>query len=375
MTQPHPQPDPRPGLHLAGPADADILSARRAPGRIRTSWTAIDLMAADFPPPNWAVPGIIAEGVTLLCGPPKVGKSWLSLGLALAVAAGSKALDTISVHGGPVLYLALEDTPRRLQSRIGKILDGQPAPAGLTLATECPPMPQGGDEAISAWIDRNRDARMVIIDVFAKIRGTSPLGASAYDADYAAVGRIKRVADAYGIAIVLVHHVRKAASEDFLAEVSGTNGIAGAADATLVLKRPRGQADGQLFVTGRDVDETEYALGFQPAAGAWTLLDGPPTDHTLHDTRAAILHWLRTHGTAAPKAIADATGLTHDAVKKTCQRMLASSQLACDPAGRYSVPIMGDTPGGRAGSVPRVPGVPQPGLTSQNTLDLGGHLD
>ena len=163
----------------------------------------------DFPDPRWAVPGIICEGVTLLCGPPKVGKSWMSLGLGLSVAAGAMAFDSIPVDGGPVLYLALEDTPRRLKTRIGKILGGQPAPTGLTLATACPPLPQGGDEAIAFWLDRHRDARMVIIDVFAKLRGASAPGASAYDADYAAVGRVKKVADAYCVAIVCVHHVRK----------------------------------------------------------------------------------------------------------------------------------------------------------------------
>jgi AAA domain len=344
--------DRRPALHVVGPNDAGtVLSASKGPARLRTAWSAADLMAMDFPPPTWAVPGIIAEGVSLLAGPPKVGKSWLSLGLGLTVAAGGRAFDRIPVDGGPVLYLALEDTPRRLKTRIGKILDGQPAPAALTLATACPPLTQGGDEAIAGWLDRNRDARLVIVDVFAKVRGQAPPGASAYDADYAAVGRIKKVADAYAVAVVLVHHVRKASSEDFLAEVSGTNGLAGAADATLVLKRPRGQADGVLHVTGRDVDEAEYPLGFQPAVGAWTLLDGPADDHTLTDTRATILRWLRANGPAGPKAIAEGTSLSHDNTKKTCQRMLAASQLACDPGGRYAVPGEGAVP-----PVPVVPG-------------------
>ncbi|WP_261994644.1 helicase RepA family protein, partial [Streptomyces sp. ME109] len=48
----------------------------------------------------------------------------LSLGLALAVAAGGQAFDSVPVQGGPVLYLALEDTPRRLQTRMGKLLGG-----------------------------------------------------------------------------------------------------------------------------------------------------------------------------------------------------------------------------------------------------------
>lgn len=367
-----------PRLHVVQAEDADLLSARRAPARLQTSWTAADLMSMEFPPPNWAVPGIIAEGVNLLAGPPKVGKSWLSLALGLAVAAGGYAFDAIPVPGGPVLYLALEDTPRRLQARIGKVLGGQPAPAGLTLATACPPLPHGGDEAIAAWLDRNRAARLVIIDVFAKLRGASAPGASAYDADYAAVGRIKRVADHYGVAVLLVHHVRKAGADDFLEAVSGTNGIAGAADATLVLRRPRGQADGVLHVTGRDVDEAEYALAFQPASGAWRMLDGPSAEHTLTDNRAAILRWLREHPEGGgPKVIAEAAGLNHETTKKTCRRMLDEGRLAADPTGRYRLPgagpIAGDIPAGGTGSVPRVPHVPDSPLTWANTADHGGH--
>ena len=351
MTAPTPKP---PHLRIVPADSAPAEPNRRAPAPLRTAWTADELMAMEFPEPRWAVPGILAEGVNLLAGPPKVGKSWLSLGLALAIAAGGKAFDTIPVEPGPVLYLALEDTPRRLQTRMRKILGGQPAPRGLTLATACPTLPQGGEEAIARWLERHPDARMVVIDVFAKMRGPSPAGLSAYDADYAAMSRAKRLADTYSVALVLVHHVRKAGSDDFLNEVSGTNGLAGAADATLVLKRARGQADGVLHVTGRDVEEAEYALSFQPAAGAWHILDGPVEDHTLGATRAAILRYIRQHPGSGPKAIAEATGLGHESVKKTCQRMAADGQLCVDAAGRYRLPGTPDEPR----SVPGVPGVP-----------------
>ncbi|MFF4790781.1 AAA family ATPase [Streptomyces sp. NPDC001276] len=330
--------NPIPPLHLysvpSDPETAPIAPPKRE--RPRTAWTADQLMAAHFPEPKWAVPGILAEGVNVLAGPPKVGKSWLSLGLGLSVAAGGKAFDSVPVEGGPVLYLALEDTPRRLQTRMGKLLGGQPAPAGLTLVTECPPFPQGGTEAIAQWLERNPDARMVVIDVFAKMRGQAPAGVSAYDADYVAVGYAKRLADHYGVAVVLVHHVRKAGSEDFLTEVSGTNGIAGAADATLVLKRARGQADGILHVTGRDVDEAEYALSFQPASGAWHLLDGPVSDHTVSDTRATILQYVRAHPGAKPKDMAgELPHVDIDTIRRTCNRMADAGQLTKDPGGRY----------------------------------------
>jgi RecA-family ATPase len=202
----------RPPLHVAGPNDAAVvLSAtdQRQFARIRSSWTAADIMAMEFAPPKWAVPGVISEGFSLLCGPPKVGKSWMSLGLGVDVARGDRAFGAIDVEAGPVLYLALEDTARRLQNRLRKVLGDRPAPTGLTLATQCPPLPQGGDQAIAAWLDRHPGARLVIIDVFAKLRGNSAPGASAYDADYAAVGRAKKVADDYGIAIVAVHHVQR----------------------------------------------------------------------------------------------------------------------------------------------------------------------
>jgi hypothetical protein len=329
----------------------------------RTAWAADELMAATFPEPRWAVPGILAEGVSLLAGPPKVGKSWLSLGLALTVADGGKAFGRIDVHGGPVLYLALEDTPRRLQTRMTKILAGQPAPTGLTLATTCPALAEGGDDAIAAWLEHNPSARLVVIDVFAKIRGTSR-GMSGYDADYAAVGRAKQLADAHGVAVVLVHHVRKTGSRDFLTEVSGTNGLVGAADATLVLKRARGRADGVLHVTGRDIDEVEYALSFQPSSCTWLLLDGPADEHALTDTRAAILRQVRQHPGSAPALIAVAINATRENVKRTCARMADAGQLRSDGTGCY-FPPNGDSGDRRDGPTALSPLSPDPPSPAQ----------
>ncbi|MFI6485562.1 AAA family ATPase [Nonomuraea sp. NPDC050663] len=352
--------------------NGDAVNAPNASQQFRTSWTADELMAMTFPEVKWAVPGILAEGLTLFAGPPKVGKSWLSLGTAVAVASGGKALEAIDVEPGPVLYLALEDTPRRLQNRMGKILGGRSAPKNLTLATSCPPLPNSGEKAIAGWLERNVGARLVVIDVFAKVKGNPAPGLSAYEADYAAMGYAKRLADTFGVAIVLVHHVRKMGSDDFLEQVSGTNGLAGSADSTIVLKRARGTADGVLHVTGRDVEEAEYALSFQPAAGAWHLLDGLPEDHTLGDTRAAIIRYLRTNPNSPPKVIAEAIGLAHDNVRKTCPRMVADGQLCVDAAGRYRLP--GTAEGTESpGSVTPVPGVPEPLSTCTNVLDLEGH--
>ena len=315
------------------------MTATVQPIRPRTSWTAAELMACDFPEPRWAVPGIIAEGVTILAGAPKVGKSWLALGLGIAVATGGKALGTLDVTEGDVLYLALEDPPRRLQDRLAKVLCGVTAPGRLTLSIACEPIPAGGAERISAWLDAHPDARLVIVDVFAKVRGAGNANGNQYEADYTAMSALKRIADNYGVAILVLHHVRKASSEDFLNEVSGTNGLAGAADAIAVLRRQRGAADAVLHVTGRDVLDAEIALSWKASLGSWHMLDGQASDYLLEPTRRAILAYIREHESASPKEIADALGVSDDNAKQTLRRMVDDGQLDQAGRGTYLLPV------------------------------------
>jgi DNA-binding transcriptional ArsR family regulator len=318
-------------------ADEPSQDAAEPFARPRTAWTAADLMATDFPPPRWAVPGLICEGVTLLTGPPKVGKSWLSLGLAVAVASGTEAMGKVRVQQGPVLYLALEDTARRLKSRLGKVLGDATPPKGLTFMTECAPFPAGAAE-VGLWLDEHPDARLVIVDVLAKVRGATAPGADPYQADYAAITRFKNLADRYGVAFLIVHHVRKMASEDFLAEVSGTFGLVGAADATVSLKRGRGQADGVLHVTGRDVDEAEYAAAFDPERGAWLMLDGPAEAHNLGDLRHRIRAHLEANPGSSPKQVAEAIDASYGNVRVHLARMLEDGQVVSPVRGRYALP-------------------------------------
>ena len=106
--------------------------------------SAVELMATVFPPVIYVVAGILVPGLTLLAGAPKLGKSWLAMNLAAAIAAGGVALGRIDAIAGDVLYLALEDPPRRIQERLRIVLEDQPAPAALHFATEWPLMHDGG---------------------------------------------------------------------------------------------------------------------------------------------------------------------------------------------------------------------------------------
>ena len=223
-----------------------------------------------FPPLRWAVPGLIPEGLSLLIGAPKVGKSWLSLDVALSAASGGRVLGALDVTARDVLLLALEDGDRRLRGRAHH-LGHQPIPGRFHYMTSALPGTIVG--TIEAWLDGLPNvgtAPLVILDTLGKAMPPTLPGEGAYQRDYRVAGRLKRIADEWpGMSLVALHHDRKGGAEDFVESVSGTNGIAGAADTILVLNRDRNSDDGVLKVTGRDVVEAEYALS--TSEGKWSL--------------------------------------------------------------------------------------------------------
>jgi RecA-family ATPase len=225
-----------------------------------------------FPPLTFAVDNVIPEGLVLFVGAPKIGKSWFALSIALGVAAGGCALGCVFVTARPVLYLALEDGDRRMQDRCRVLLEGARIPDRFDYITRVEPgtvIP-----TIAAWTDRHGDqAPLVILDTLGKVMPPALPGESAYQRDYRVGGWLKRVIDACPSASLMVnHHDRKADSDDFVDSVSGTHGLAGAADTVVVLSRRRQEAAGLIKVTGRDVAEDEYAVSF--AGSRWILAGG-----------------------------------------------------------------------------------------------------
>ena len=217
-----------------------------------------------FPPLAYAIPGLVAEGLTFNAGPPKVGKSWELLDFALALAAGGVALGHIRVGDPrPVFYLALEDGDKRLQDRCRKLLQGGPIPERLHYLTKVEPgrVLDTGHE----WLARYPDDRPVLLlDTLGKVMPPAVYGESPYDRDYRIGSELKRLADEItGASVIVNHHDRKAYSDDFIHAISGTNGLAGAADTIIVIARRRHETEGTIQVTGRDIAEGEYAVTFQ----------------------------------------------------------------------------------------------------------------
>jgi hypothetical protein len=213
-----------------------------------------------FPPLEHAVDRIIPEGLGLLVGPPKKGKSFLVGNIGLAVAAGGVALGVIPVARRPVLYLALEDGHRRLQSRFRRILDGGAISEGIEVVIKA--SPKEALLIIAEFLGRHAaDMPLVIVDTLGKIKPPKRPGEDAYLVDYQIGSTLKALADkAPGSTLLLVHHTRKAETLDFVDSISGTQGLAGSVDFVLVLDRKRHANDAILAVTGRDIIEAEYGL-------------------------------------------------------------------------------------------------------------------
>jgi hypothetical protein len=224
-----------------------------------------------FPPLRYAVAGLIPEGLTILVGPPKAGKSWLILDLVLAVSSGGTALGYIkAVPARRVLYLALEDGHRRMQDRCRALLgEGAATPALFSYKLRI--LPGTVLETVRAWMRRHPDTALVVIDTLGKVMPPSLMGESSYQRDYRVGSALKDLADSHpGLAVVVLHHDRKAGADDFVDSVSATHGLAGAADTIIVLCRKRQADEGSLKVTGRDVPENEYALTMMDGM-AWQL--------------------------------------------------------------------------------------------------------
>lgn len=242
-----------------------------------------DLDAQSFAPLQWAVRGLIpASGLTVLAGRPKAGKSWLSLDVALAVADGQPTLGTIPTAYGSVLYLAFEDTARRLQSRGRRLLGDRPFPGTFHWTTDLPADPSELLPAVRAWAESRDDARMVILDTLGKLRR-----GGSYRKDYDLGSDLKALADHHGFGFVVVHHERKATSRDWMDRVTGSVGLPGAADNIILVSRERGTEDGQLCATGRDISEHVYLARFD--AGRWEITGTVEDESNLGERSDAIL--------------------------------------------------------------------------------------
>ncbi|CAL8980356.1 hypothetical protein PROP_03137 [Propionicimonas sp. T2.31MG-18] len=257
---------------------SEQLEDSRLGAMVSAKW----LLAQRFPPVEYVVPGLIPEGLTLLAAPPKIGKSWMVLGLGVACAAGGMAFGHIKVDERPVLYLALEDGHRRLQSRLRSIgVTSSPGTLHFLTVVQPGAMLPTLSEFMDLYAERHP---LVVLDTLGRAMPPASPNETTYQRDYRTTSALKSVADACpGSSLIVVHHTRKAESADFLDAVSGTQGIAGAADTVMVLRRERQDHSAIVSVTSRDAQEGSYSLTLD-SSGLW-LLDGCDLEEAANAAR------------------------------------------------------------------------------------------
>ncbi len=293
------------------------------------------LLNTKLPDPQWAIPTFLPEGVTLLAGKPKMGKSWFALALALAIAENRLALGKLGVTQGDVLYLGLEDSMRRIADRAAKLLQGRVPPDNFTWVGAWNLLSAGGLADIEDWLYNHKEARLVVIDTLAKVRPPGTNNGNMYNEDYAVMTPLKAIAEGNNVAILVIHHLRKSGAPDVMDTISGTTGLTGATDCNMVLDRERGQNEATLFITGRDVEEQELALTFNPENAQWTL-QGGESQRTMSKVRREIIKVLEeADEPLAPKDIAKELDKNSAYIRKVLYDMLKAQEVHQAKRGLY----------------------------------------
>jgi len=308
----------------------------KPPSQVLKTITASDLEEKEFPELKWSVPGLLTEGLTILAGRPKRGKSWLGLSLALAVASGGKAFGKIDVEKGDALYLALEDNERRLKSRLAKLQDPNiKLPPHLHLVTDFLPLQIGGMQTLTDWLDKHPKTRLVVIDTLGRILPSGKGKSNQFIDDYQFIGRLQTLAINRSLALLIIHHIRKEGAEYALDRVAGTTGITGAADSIWVLDSGKGQASAILHVTGRDIETQEIAMKFED--GVWSIL-GDIQEVIVSEERKQIIRLLSENGPMFPKTIAEILNKNQNTIRSLLFLMKQKNLIINTVSGSYSLP-------------------------------------
>lgn len=241
-------------------------------------WAAPEIIEAsrlfymDIPPMKYFIDGLLPEGLTILSGDPKVGKSYMAFAISLALAEGRSVWGREGLKCN-IIYCCLEDSLSRLKKRLHQLTD-RPV-LGVHFMMSCMPIGNGLEEDLEYAISVIPNVGMIIIDTLQRVRRGARGNSNAYACDYEELTVLKSFADRHRIGVVCVHHNRKLKSDsDPLSDISGTQGVSGTADTLWVLKKKRRFANrATLYVSGRDVESQLLEMQFD--CGKWSVDEQP----------------------------------------------------------------------------------------------------
>ena len=266
----------------------------------------------DFPPLEYTVPGLMPAGLGIIAAPPKAGQEPARPRLA----ARRRPRRVGARHG------SVSARPATCSTSRSRTATGACRPGAVSCSATASPIPDRFRYILPSRPARcspcsatrsaaTRTPGSIVLDTLGRIMPLPIQGETTYQRDYRVAVALKRFADDRpGLTVVVIHHTRKALADDFIDSMSGTHGLAGAADTIIMLSRGRGKGEGTLRVTGRDVTEADYAVKFRD--GVWPL-DGDdlarpapmsgaaPRPARSADLSAEIIEFVRQQPRRAPR--------------------------------------------------------------------------
>lgn len=305
--------------------------------------TAREIQNLDIPEIHWVIKDMLPEGLAILAGAPKIGKSWMALGFALSVTGGNKALGYFDTCKSAVVYIALEDNLRRIKSRIKNMLSIEPdykAPDNLIYLKESynfPKLNENGIEELQNLVDDNPDIKLIIIDTLGRAKADKKrMDNNIYQADYDLGSRLQLFTLKNRICVLVIHHTKKGSEENVFDEISGTTGLTGAMDSLLVIKKKSNEH--KLYLTGRDVKEAEYTVVFDDKIFCWNVLE-KKDEINITAEREEILELIKTYNREMRSGeIAELIGKEKSNVSKMLKKLIRDKLLISSKYGYYALP-------------------------------------
>lgn len=297
--------------------------------------TGADILQAEFPPTIWVVPGLFSSGLAFLGGRPKVGKSWLALQLALSVTSGGYFLGQ-KIEQGSVLYLALEDSKRRMQERMkaqGWTVDAAQNMTVLTLDDFRKHIGflhyRGNSEKLYTIVDQGK-FRLVVVDTMSRaFSGLRDLDKAEVVTPVLSPLQEAAISQNF-LYLFLDHHAKpKGFNPNPVDDLMASTAKSAVADTLAGLYRDE-QGFKKLMVTGRDMEETTSVLKWDRVTGCFQAVKDYAAELGLTVNEGKIYTWLKENGRGKQTDIAAAVGIAASNLSPILKRLVSREVIGLD---------------------------------------------
>ena len=286
----------------------------------RDTWTASRLLTTAFPEPRYCVPDLLPVGLAILAGLPKRGKSFLALALSIAISSGGMFLDR-QLDRGRVVYVALEDSPRRLKDRLQRM--NAPATCDLSFEFHWELLDQSGMAALRKLVEENQP-KLVILDTLTRCF-SSRIDWLKQNDTTSVLSVLQRMAIDHDMTILLIDHLRKGSSAegDSIQDVAGSIAKTACLDTLWTLHRKRGEHGATLQAVGRDLaDDVELRLYFDRVTCTWQI-----AENALSEAQREVVESVASLKRATCQQVALALGRNKGTVYRSLQDLVESGYL------------------------------------------------